>query len=120
MDQGSNPGKGVAPSLTSRCSSYWKGSLLVALDYGRQLYLCNLQLVFQNNSVLNFTNKLNSNNKLQFLDALINTNNIFITFPYKKTTYTNSCPLNYKSECPKQYEIAVIKNLHILSNSYPP
>ena len=25
------------PSLTPRCSSYWKGSLLVTLDYGRQL-----------------------------------------------------------------------------------
>ena len=35
----SNPGKGVAPSSTSQYSSYWKGSLLVALDYGRQLYL---------------------------------------------------------------------------------
>ena len=35
----SNPEKGVAPSSTPRCSSYWKGSLLVALDYGRQLYL---------------------------------------------------------------------------------
>ena len=34
----SNPGKGVVPSPTPRCSSYWKGSLLVALDYGRQLY----------------------------------------------------------------------------------
>ena len=33
----SNPGKGVAPSPTPRCSSYWKGSLLVALDYSRQL-----------------------------------------------------------------------------------
>ena len=32
-------GDGVAPSPTSRCSSYWKGSLLVALDYGHQLYL---------------------------------------------------------------------------------
>ena len=32
----SNPGKGVASSPTSWCSSYWKGSLLVALDYGRQ------------------------------------------------------------------------------------
>ena len=30
-------GKGVAPSPTSQCNSYWKGSLLVALDYGRQL-----------------------------------------------------------------------------------
>ena len=34
----SNPGKGVAPSPTSWCSSNWKGSLLVALDYSRQLY----------------------------------------------------------------------------------
>ena len=25
--------EGVAPSLTPRCSSYWKGSLLVTLDY---------------------------------------------------------------------------------------
>ena len=28
----SNPRKGVAPSSTIRCSSYWKGSLLVTLD----------------------------------------------------------------------------------------
>ena len=34
----SNPGKEVAPSLTPRCSNYWKGSLLVTLNYGRQLY----------------------------------------------------------------------------------
>ena len=34
----SNPGKGLVPSPTPQCGSYWKGSLLVALDYGRQLY----------------------------------------------------------------------------------
>ena len=34
----SNPGKGVVPSPTPQCSSYWKGSLWVVLDYGRQLY----------------------------------------------------------------------------------
>ena len=34
----SNPGKGLTPSPTPRCSSYWKGSLLVALDQGRELY----------------------------------------------------------------------------------
>ena len=28
----------VAPSSTPRCSSNWKGSHLVALDYSRQLY----------------------------------------------------------------------------------
>ena len=32
----SNPGKGVAPSPTPRCSSYWKGSLLFTLDYSHQ------------------------------------------------------------------------------------
>ena len=31
--------EGTAPSSTFRCSSFWKGSLLVALDYG---YLLNL------------------------------------------------------------------------------
>ena len=31
--------KGIVPSPTPRCSSYWKGSLLVSLNYGRQLYL---------------------------------------------------------------------------------
>ena len=35
----SNPGKGVAPSPAPQCSSHWKGSLLVALNYGRQLLL---------------------------------------------------------------------------------
>ena len=35
----SNPRKEVAPSPTPRCSSYWKGILLIALDYSRQLYL---------------------------------------------------------------------------------
>ena len=41
-----NPGKGVAPYLTLQCSSYRKGSLRVALDYGRQFYL--LYLPFKN------------------------------------------------------------------------
>ena len=34
-----NPGKGVAPSPTPWCSSYWKRSLRFTLDYGHQLYL---------------------------------------------------------------------------------
>ena len=46
----SNLGKGVAPSPTSRCSSYWKGSLLVALDYGCQL--CFTLLIFKGVLVL--------------------------------------------------------------------
>ena len=35
----SNPGNGIAPSPTPRCCSYWKRSLQVTFDYGRQLYL---------------------------------------------------------------------------------
>ena len=34
-----NPRKGVVSSPTPRFSSYWKGSLRVALDYGRLTYL---------------------------------------------------------------------------------
>ena len=30
-----NPGKGVAPSSTLRCSSYWKGSFRVTLEYSQ-------------------------------------------------------------------------------------
>ena len=32
-----NPGKWLVPFPTPWCSSYWKGSLRVTLDYGRQL-----------------------------------------------------------------------------------
>ena len=41
-----NPRERVAPSATPRCSSYWKGSLRVALDYGRQLYFTVCVCVF--------------------------------------------------------------------------
>ena len=34
----SNPGKGVAPSPTPRCCSYWKGSLQVTLDEGQPTF----------------------------------------------------------------------------------
>ena len=34
----SNPGEGVVHSPVPRCRSYWKRSLRVALNYGRQLY----------------------------------------------------------------------------------
>ena len=44
-----NPEEGVAPFPTPRCSSYWKGSLQVALDYSRQLYL--LLLWFTRNHI---------------------------------------------------------------------
>ena len=36
---------------TPQCSSYWKGSLLVALDYGHQLYLVGYEKTSRNSSV---------------------------------------------------------------------
>ena len=43
----SNPGEGVAPSPTPRCSSYWKRNLRVTLVYGRQLYFLLLLQIFK-------------------------------------------------------------------------
>ena len=40
----SNPGNRVAPSPTLQCSSYWKGSLQVALDYSCHFTLLLLQM----------------------------------------------------------------------------
>ena len=49
------------------------------------------QETFQNNSVLNFTQEININNKITFLGILIDTSNIdrFITSTYKKSTNIN-------------------------------
>ena len=46
-----NPGKGVAPSPTPRCTRYWKGRLLVALDYGHQLYNLYTIILFQSGNI---------------------------------------------------------------------
>ena len=71
-----------------------------------------LKQVLHSNSVLTFTHELNVNNKIPFLDVLIDTNGFkFETSTYKKPTSINSCLINYKSECPFRYKTAVIKNL---------
>ena len=41
----SNSGKGVAPSPTPLCSSYWKGSLQIILDNGCQLLLTYIYII---------------------------------------------------------------------------
>ena len=72
-----------------------------------------IQETFQNNSVLNFTQEININNKIPLLSVLIDTNNIdqFITSTYKKPTNINPCTLNFQSECPFSYKRAIIKTL---------
>ena len=44
MIKSNNIGEGLAPSPTTLCSSYWKGSLPVALDYCCQLLFQQVQL----------------------------------------------------------------------------
>ena len=74
----SNPGKGVAPP-TPRCSSNWKGSLHVAFDYGRHLYLLLLNFLKhqtqfltlilgpQNLSLYEIEHRINSGNSIKFV-----------------------------------------------------
>ena len=50
----SNPGNGVVPSPTSQCSSYWKGSLWVTLNYGCKLYL----LIIITSRIIDFSHQL--------------------------------------------------------------
>ena len=72
-----------------------------------------IQEIFQNNSVLNFTQEININNKIPFLVVLIDTSNIdwFITSTYKKSTNINPWTLNFQSECPFHYKRTIIKAL---------
>ena len=69
---------------------------------------------------MKFSDELNTNNKLPFLDVLNDTNyDTFTTSRYKtptttsttNTTITNSCTRNYRSKYPEQYKITMIKNL---------
>ena len=59
----SNPGKGVAVSPTPQCSSLWKGSLLIALEYSPQLYfyfmspLCIFKITFTSLEIIFLTNQ---------------------------------------------------------------
>ena len=50
--------EGVAPSPTHWCSSYWKGSLWVTLDYGRQLYFIYIYIYIYKQTVLSYYNSL--------------------------------------------------------------
>ena len=44
-----NPGKEVVPSPTPWCSSFWKGSLQVTLNYSSQLCICIKMVMALNN-----------------------------------------------------------------------
>ena len=67
-----------------------------------------LQNLFQENSVLQFTYEINVNNKLPFLDVLVDTTETkFRTKVYRKPTSQGNC-MNGKSECTDKYKNSVI------------
>ena len=68
----------------------------------------NLKCKFEENSVLKFTIELNTNNKIPFLDVLVNNqNNKLTTTVYRKATNIGTC-LNGNSECSELYKQSVI------------
>ena len=69
-----NPGKGVAPSPTPQCGRYWKGSLLVAINWGSQLLLLRRQDVY-------FLSFLKSLNNLTHLWSTSKCRDILIEIP---------------------------------------
>ena len=72
--------------------------------------LVKLRDLFQNNSKLKFTYELSVNNKLPFLDVLVEPcNNEFNTKVYHKPTDNGNC-LNGDSECAQKYKTSVIMN----------
>ena len=81
---------------------YWESSF--------QIYI---QETFQNNSVLNFSQEININNKIPFLGVLIDTSNIdwFTISTYTKPTNINPCTLDFHSECSFRYKRTIIKTL---------
>ena len=76
-----------------------------------------LQDIFQKNSVLNFTHELNKNNKISFLDALIDTNNNnnnFTASTYENPLITIRVPSTLKVNAPSD-----IKKKQLLLIQYP-
>ena len=73
-----------------------------------------LQDIFQKNSVLNSIYELNKNNKISFLDVLIEinyNNNCFTTSTYKTPQITTLVPLTLKVNTPSNIKRAIINNL---------
>ena len=72
--------------------------------------LIKLKETFQNNSVLKFTFELNINDKLPFLDVMVDTSDsTFHTTVYHKPTDHGTC-LNADSECVEKYKNSVVVN----------
>ena len=72
-------------------------------------HLVTLKTIFESRSILKFTYEMNCDNRLPFLDILVDNNNQnkFGTKVYRKSTNTGRC-LNAHSECVDRYKNSVI------------
>ena len=91
-------------NFTSKRRRYVDDMLNLANDINK---INKLQHTFPKNSVLNFTHELNKNNKISFLDVLINANNNnnnnnnnFTTSTYKNPLIITPAPSTLKVNAP--------------------
>ena len=80
-----NPRKGVAHSPTPRYSSYWKRSLRVALNYGRQLYLYKYIYIYIIQNLVIFISSC-----VLLYDSLKTIKHSLLIKIFYKTTFTQS------------------------------
>ena len=75
-------------------------------------HLAELQRKFEERSVLRFTYEIGMNNRIPYLDVLINNslNDRYITGVYTKPTKSDDC-INYECAAPERYKTGVIKTL---------
>ena len=75
-------------------------------------HLMELKNKFIERSVLNFTHELSIDNKLPFLDVLIDSSNRhrYLRSVYTKPTRSDDC-INYKCDAPERYKTGVLKTL---------
>ena len=99
----------VFDSIKKKTTIYLRyiDDILILANNINEIYI--LQNTFQNNSVLNFTHELNKNNKISFLDVLIDTNNNdnFSTSTYKNPLVITPVPSTLKVNAPSDIKIWV-------------
>ena len=94
------------PNLKPKIYARYVDDIFLLIDNEQQLL--NIRHQFQANSVLKFTYELNNNNKLPFLDIMVNnSDNSFKTTVYRKETNIGTC-LDARSECVDRYKKSVI------------
>ena len=110
----SNPGKRVAPTPIFRW--YWKGSLLIALDYGRQLYL---YMDYFKEMALTFTSQKPSM-WLKYADETFllwsNQEDVQVQIDHVDSIHPSGVYLNFNSHHPYNVKKGIVRRLQHRAN----